>query len=77
MPPRPRRGKSGRDLHRLKRVAADFKDDVRKHRMPKPSAKNGKRIALVMAVPPRSQSRAIARSAITAPCSIPTRRRAA
>src|SRR5437773_1605968 len=31
---------------RLKRVAADFKDDV-KHRMPKPSAKNGKRIALV------------------------------
>src|SRR5215210_729921 len=31
---------------RLKRVAADFKDDV-KHRMPKPSAKNGKRIAIV------------------------------
>src|SRR6185295_4118845 len=31
---------------RLKRVAADFKDDV-KHRMPKPLAKNGKRIALV------------------------------
>src|SRR4029450_9085637 len=31
---------------RLKRVAADFKDDVR-HRMPKPLAKNGKRIALV------------------------------
>jgi formate dehydrogenase beta subunit len=31
---------------RLKRVAADFKDDV-KHRMPKPSPKNGKRIALV------------------------------
>src|SRR5207253_3244885 len=31
---------------RLKRVAADFKDDV-KHRMPKPMAKNGKRIALV------------------------------
>src|SRR6201990_2358696 len=31
---------------RLKRVAADFKDDV-KHRMPKPVAKNGKRIALV------------------------------
>ncbi len=29
---------------RLKRVAADFKDDV-KHRMPKPLAKNGKRIA--------------------------------
>src|SRR6188472_1303065 len=31
---------------RLKRVAADFKDDV-KHRMPKLAAKNGKRIALV------------------------------
>src|SRR5690349_9363835 len=31
---------------RLKRVAADFKDDV-KHRMPRPGPKNGKRIALV------------------------------
>ncbi len=32
---------------RLKRVAADFKDDI-KHRMPRPAAaKNGKRIALV------------------------------
>jgi len=31
---------------RLKRVAADFKDDV-KHRMPRPSPKNGKRIAIV------------------------------
>ena len=31
---------------RLKRVAADFKDDVR-HRMPRPGPKNGKRIALV------------------------------
>src|ERR1041384_3258375 len=31
---------------RLKRVAADFKDDV-KHRMPRPVAKNGKRIAIV------------------------------
>src|SRR3979411_1880621 len=31
---------------RLKRVAADFKDDV-KHRMPRPSATNGKRIAIV------------------------------
>src|SRR5258707_638887 len=31
---------------RLKRVAADFKDDV-KHRMPKPLAKNGRRIAIV------------------------------
>ena len=31
---------------RLKRVAADFKDDV-KGRMPRPSAKNGKRIAIV------------------------------
>src|SRR6266513_3361898 len=31
---------------RLKRVAADFKDDI-KHRLPRPSAKNGKRIALI------------------------------
>src|SRR6201997_571708 len=31
---------------RLKRVAADFKDDI-KHRLPRPAAKNGKRIALV------------------------------
>ncbi len=31
---------------RLKRVAADFKDDV-KGRMPRPSAKNGKRIAII------------------------------
>src|SRR4030081_1280051 len=31
---------------RLKRGAADFKDDV-KHLMPRPSAKNGKRIAIV------------------------------
>ena len=31
---------------RLKRVAADFKDDV-KHRMPRPSAANGRRIAIV------------------------------
>ena len=31
---------------RLKRVAADFKDDV-KHRMPRPSPKNGSRIAIV------------------------------
>jgi formate dehydrogenase beta subunit len=31
---------------RLKRVAADFKDDIR-GRLPKPAAKNGKRIALV------------------------------
>src|SRR5471032_2079469 len=35
---------------RLKRVAADFKDDV-KHRMPRPSAKNGKRIAIVGGCP--------------------------
>ena len=35
---------------RLKRVAADFKDDVT-HRMPRPGAKNGKRIALVGAGP--------------------------
>ena len=31
---------------RLKRVAADYKDDIT-HRMPKPGPKNGKRIALV------------------------------
>ena len=31
---------------RLKRVAADFKDDV-KGRMPRPSSKNGKRIAII------------------------------
>ena len=31
---------------RLKRVAADFKDDI-KHRLPRPVAKNGKRIALI------------------------------
>src|SRR5579884_1895655 len=31
---------------RLKRVAADFKDDIRQ-RLPRPSPKNGKRIALV------------------------------
>src|ERR1700755_61350 len=31
---------------RLKRVAADFKDDIR-HRLPRPAAKNGKRVALV------------------------------
>src|SRR4030088_2184110 len=56
---------------RLKRVAADFKDDIT-HRLPKPSAKNGKRIALGgrwPATPPRS--------AITAQCSMPTRRPAA
>lgn len=35
---------------RLKRVAADYKDDV-KGRMPKPAAKNGKRIACVGAGP--------------------------
>src|SRR4029077_2215481 len=31
---------------RLKRVAADFNDDIR-HRLPRPSPRNGKRIALV------------------------------
>ena len=31
---------------RLKRVAADFKDDIRQ-RLPRPAARNGKRIALV------------------------------
>src|ERR1700761_316305 len=31
---------------RLKRVAADFKDDI-KSRLPRPSAKNGKRIAII------------------------------
>ncbi|MEA2936286.1 MAG: formate dehydrogenase beta subunit, partial [Variibacter sp.] len=35
---------------RLKRVAADFKDDIR-DRLPKPSAKNGKRIACIGAGP--------------------------
>src|SRR5437588_266475 len=39
---------------RLKRVAADFKDDV-KHRMPKPSAKNGKRAARARTRHPRPQ----------------------
>jgi NADPH-dependent glutamate synthase beta subunit-like oxidoreductase len=62
---------------RLKRVAADFKDDV-KHRMPKPLAKNGKRIALVGGAPPRWRWRVTShRSAITAPCSMPIPRRAA
>ncbi len=36
---------------RLKRVAADFKDDIR-GRLPKPMMKNGKRVALVGAGPP-------------------------
>src|SRR5947208_4896656 len=31
---------------RLKRVAADYKDDIR-DRLPKPAAKNGKRVALI------------------------------
>src|SRR5690349_22710741 len=36
---------------RLKRVAADFKDDI-KHRLPRPSAQtNGKRVALIGAGP--------------------------
>jgi NADPH-dependent glutamate synthase beta subunit-like oxidoreductase/ferredoxin len=44
-----RRGRVEKDpvaICRLKRVAADFKDDIR-GRLPKPVAKNGKRIALV------------------------------
>ncbi len=45
-----RRGRVEKDpvaICRLKRVAADYKDDI-KHRLPKPAArKNGKRIALV------------------------------
>jgi NADPH-dependent glutamate synthase beta subunit-like oxidoreductase len=45
-----RRGRVEKDpvaICRLKRVAADYKDDIR-HRLPKPAAKkNGKRIALV------------------------------
>src|SRR5690242_15264261 len=49
-----RRGRVEKDpvaICRLKRVAADFKDDIRS-RLPKPaSAKNGKRIALVGAGP--------------------------
>ncbi len=36
---------------RLKRVAADFKDDSVKGRMPKPAAKNGKRVACIGAGP--------------------------
>jgi NADPH-dependent glutamate synthase beta subunit-like oxidoreductase/ferredoxin len=44
-----RRGRVEKDpvaICRLKRVAADFKDDIR-GRLPKPSARNGKRIALI------------------------------
>jgi NADPH-dependent glutamate synthase beta subunit-like oxidoreductase len=44
-----RRGRVEKDpvaICRLKRVAADYKDDIR-HRLPKPGPKNGKRIALV------------------------------
>ncbi len=44
-----RRGRVEKDpvaICRLKRVAADYKDDV-SHRMPKPAPKNGKRVALV------------------------------
>jgi len=61
---------------RLKRVAADFKDDV-KHRMPRPSAKNGKRIAIVGGGPPRSPSPATSRRSVyhcTVFDSIPRRR---
>ena len=47
---------------RLKRVAADFKDDV-KHRMPRPSAKNGKRIAIVGGGPGFAYGRARPRPA--------------
>jgi len=62
---------------RLKRVAADFKDDIR-GRLPKPVAKNGKRIALVGGARPRSPWRVTwLRSATTAPCSIRTPRPAA
>ena len=46
LPPRARRGRAGGDC-RLKRVAADYKDDITA-RLPKPAQqKNGKRIALV------------------------------
>jgi NADPH-dependent glutamate synthase beta subunit-like oxidoreductase len=44
-----RRGRVEKDpvaICRLKRVAADYKDDIR-HRLPKPGPKNGKRVALV------------------------------
>ena len=61
---------------RLKRVAADFKDDV-KHRMPRVAAKNGKRIALVGGGPASRWRATWRRSAITAPYSMPTPRRAA
>ena len=63
---------------RLKRVAADFKDDV-KHRMPKPARRRTASASRwSAAAPPRSRWPAISpRSAITAPCSIPTPRPAA
>ena len=62
---------------RLKRVAADFKDDV-KHRMPRPRRRTASASRWSAAVPLRLRWRAISpRSAITAPCSIPTPRRAA
>ena len=50
MPPRPRDGKPVA-ICRLKRVAADHKDDIT-HRLPKPPAvKNGKKVALIGAGP--------------------------
>lgn len=51
---------------RLKRVAADYKDDIA-HRLPQvPAQKNGKRIALIGAGPPRSPWHATSpRSAMT------------
>jgi formate dehydrogenase beta subunit len=48
-----RRGRVEKDpvaICRLKRVAADYKDDI-KERLPKPAKRNGKRIALVGAGP--------------------------
>ena len=54
LPARPGRGQTSKAepvaICRLKRVAADFKDDIRA-RLPKPAAQNGKRIACVGAGP--------------------------
>ena len=63
---------------RLKRVAADYKDDIR-DRLPKPAApRTASASRWSAAAPPRSRSRATSpRSAITAWCSIRTRKRAA
>ena len=62
---------------RLKRVAADYKEDI-KHRLPKPGPKNGSASPSSAADPRRLRSRAISpRSDTSARCSIRTRRPAA